>query len=167
MPLGMLDHRFDCCVSCQWNLTMAGFSSNFILSGVYLISWSLCETAAWKRVQDQSCAPWKWPGNAPLPDHSHAFQNKTEHKLLPVKHLDWVYPWGHEEKQTTRSELLITFCNTSLQRAQHAEQERMALIWASVWVMLWKGSPSKPQTNLCSGAKIKMTRAFTLDFMSR
>lgn len=151
MPLGMLDHRFDSCVSCQWNLTMAGFFSIFffLLNSVYLISWSPCETAAWKRVQDQSCTPWKWPGNAPSPDHSHVFQNKTEHKLLPVKHLDWVYPWGRWWEANNTWQLLITFCNTSLQqRAQHSAWERTALIWGSFWVMLWKGSPSKPQTNL-------------------
>lgn len=77
------------------------FSSNFIFNRKYLISWSPCETAMWKNIQDQSCGSWKWPGSTPLPDHSHIFQNKTRHKLLPVKHLGWVYPQGDDGKQTT------------------------------------------------------------------
>lgn len=51
-------------------------------------------------------------------------------------------------------QLLITFCNISLegsktlqQRAQYSEWNRMALIWGSFWVMQWKKKTQ--QTLLC------------------
>lgn len=75
------------------------FSSNFVLNSACVISSSPCETATWKSAQDQSCMAWKWPSSIHLPDHSHIFQNKTKQELPPVEHLDWVYPWGDDEKQ--------------------------------------------------------------------
>lgn len=76
------------------------FSSNFVLNSMCVIFSPPHETATRKSVQDQSCTAWKWPGSIHLPDHSHIFQNKTKQELPPVEHLDWVYPWGDDKKQT-------------------------------------------------------------------